>query len=225
MGNSLEEFRLLEKIKVSYLRNRGDLAVMIDELQLPKEYIEKQIEKFRRKDAKEVSQLIADNIMEHLLLGYEGRVHYLAEMVRRLEVEAKQLRSTCCNHRVREMDLGEEFAGQIKYECLHCHELADTYVHIDEKYMSLKLSTLDVLRKEDEAMAKFAEKMGYTKKGEPIQKVQITQIVVPGAKPADPMVIQDLDKLNPIEQESLRLELEKSIQEAEITTSDSTKQS
>lgn len=222
MGNSLEEFRLVEKIKVSYLRNRGDLVVMMEELQLPKDYLEKCIEKFRRKDAQTVSQIIADNIMEHLLLGYNGRVHYLAEMVRKLEGEAKQLRSTCHNHRVRKMELGEEVTPDtIKYECLQCHELADTYMHIDEKYMSLKLSTLDVLRKEDEAMAKFAEKMGYTKKAEVKPKISVTQIIVPGSKPADPAVIQDLERLNPIEQESLRLELEKSIQEADID-SDST---
>jgi hypothetical protein len=43
---NINEYKTTEKIKLSYLKNRGNILVISEELQLPLDYIKKMVEKF-----------------------------------------------------------------------------------------------------------------------------------------------------------------------------------
>ena len=226
-----EEYRIEERIRTSYLRCGGRFLDVVKDLHdLPKEHILKVVEKFK-KESKASTNLVADKILEHILFGYTSRTTILFDTLKKLEAQEQQILSSCHSRQVRVLDLGEEFdKDTIRYECLQCGEICDTYTTLDNDHISLKISTIDQLRKEDANLGKLVESLGFAKtpKVEPVQKTVVTQIVLPTSQKqitADLGVIQDLEKLNPIEQESLRMELEKSIhtiQEAEFTSSDST---
>lgn len=74
---NVEKFKLLEKIKESYLKNRGSVLAVASELKLDLEYTRKMVSKFKKKDKRDVSVLVADSLMEHILLGYKSRVQHL----------------------------------------------------------------------------------------------------------------------------------------------------
>jgi hypothetical protein len=76
---------------------------------------------------------------------------------------------------------------------------------------------VDNLRKEDESMVKFMETLGFTerKEAQTIIKNQQNFVVMPGANITDQQ-IADISKLGVVEQEALRLSLQKAIDEAEV---------
>jgi len=209
-----------ENIRKIYLKNRGDLQKTLQELKYPRDYVVKILTKFRKESKQNVNNLVAAEIVGHLLLGHQSRVQHAQEVLMAAEKEEKQLRSSCCASQIRKLELEGVNLQELQYECLKCGEMCDTYYWIDQDAMNLRLSAIDTLRREDEALVKFLEKLGYTEKKEQPPQTVIQQqniVVMPNAQgqvSAEDM--KNIQALRPMEQECLRLKLEKELIEAEV---------
>ena len=82
---SLDEFKTREKIKLSYLRHRGYILKVSEEVSMPYDYVKKMCKKIERAEERNVSELIANNITSHILLGYQSRVSYLMALIKKTE--------------------------------------------------------------------------------------------------------------------------------------------
>ena len=168
-STGVEEFRLVEKIKLSYLKNRGDLFSILKDVEFPEdkdhiEYVQRLIKKFRGAEEKDVSVLIANNLMSHVLLGTESRCSHLMEMLRSLDKSERPAVSVC-NNSTYKVEKDEETELEI-FRCCSCQ--APCEIHHPPKAMiyKLKLDLLEQLREEDLGLVDMAEKMGYTNKTE-----------------------------------------------------------
>ena len=165
---SWDEFKVIEKVKLSYLKNRGELLSIVKDLEWPEdpehiEYIKKLIKKFRGEENKNVSVLIAHNLMSHVLMGTESRCLHLMEMLRSLEKAEKPFVSVCCNsHFTVET---EELTGNKQNRCSACKALCEVHQPPKATIYKLKLDLLEQLREEDSSLVLMAEKMGYTNYG------------------------------------------------------------
>ena len=214
-----EENRIQEQIRVSYLRHRGNLFAVQEELKIPKDYILRVVSKFKREDKRNLPNFVAEKVLEHLMLGYNSRVQHLMETIAKIESEEKQKRSTCCSGRIRLMDtVAQNMPGIEAYECLKCKKLCDVYDYIAGDALSLKITTLNQLAKEDELLFKFLTGMGYV--GEKSVPQDSTPAVVfeDNSKHVhiSPEEVKELSKLGPLELEALRLKIEKKLDGAEI---------
>ena len=209
-----------ESIRKSYLMNGGNLQLTIADTKQPKEYVAKVIQKFRKESKHNVTNLVADKIMEHLLFGYSSRTAITFALLKKIEAQEDVLKSTCCQDIVRDINID----GVHAYECLKCGNMTDTVVITDEEKISLKLQMLDQLRKEDESIVKVCEKLGYLEpQPQTVIKNQQNFVVMPGNK-LDDATIADISKLSKVEMESLRLKIEKNILDAEVVDDEDNKE-
>ena len=212
-----EEAEIIEKIRVSYIKNRGNSLLITKELNYPKEFIYKTIRKFKKESKHEMPTLVAEKVLEHLMLGYMTRTQYLFETIKDAERAEKSLRSTCCKSIVRELDRVFEGIGATKgFECLLCKKEADVYVYLDTDFMTTKMNALEKLRKEDELLHKWLIENKYTEKPSSIV-VQDNSINIQNNKQLSSEDVAELEKLGPLAQEELRLKIEKKILDVEIT--------
>lgn len=209
---NIEHFKIQEKIKLSYLKHRGNPFNVLKELGLPEDekhikYIKKLIEKFKKKESKEVSTLIADNLMAHILFGYQSRVQNLMEVMKVLDGKNEIEVSICCEAPFRE----RPNSNPLRYECLSCHLICDVKKLDKEGMIDLKLATIEQLREEDATLIEFAEKMGYTNKIEPPTTIINNKQNVLVLGEGDKKIITEIENLHPMEREKLLERLEREI--------------
>lgn len=216
MGQSIEEYKLTEKIKLSYLRHRGNVLAISEELQLPVDYVKKMVLKFKGKESRDVATLISHNLMSHVMLGYESRVHNLMEMLKMLDGRDKNKISVCCEAPVRRYEETIAF-GYEDYECLACHLKCEVKILDKEAIIELRLGVLEQLREEDRALVEFAERMGYTNKEptQPAPYINQNFVVVRDRNKAgdDAEVVKELKRLSPMERDILVEKLTKAMTE------------
>ena len=201
-----------ESIRKSYLVNGGDLQRTIKETKYPQEYVTKVIQKFRKESKHNVTNLVADKIMEHLLFGYSSRTAITFDLLKKIESQEDVLKSTCCQDIVRDINID----GIHAYECLKCGNMTDVVSITSEEKVSLKLQMIDQLRKEDEAIVKVCEKMGFFETPpQTVIKNQQNFVVMPKGE-LDEATVKEISALSRVEQDALRLSIEKTISEAEV---------
>jgi len=204
MGGNLEEFKLLEKIKISYLRNRGQVIVMAKELELDLNYVKKMVAKFKKRDNRDTSFWVADALMGHIMSGHHQRVTHLDEMLRSLDRMEQPLLSICCSNPVRKYpDDDPAYAG--RYECLFHHAPCEVHIVNMLSVYRLKMQLLDQLGLEEERLVGMAVKMGFVR-GEitppsTLIKAQQNIVVLPGQD--GKRIIEDYSKLSPMDRDRL----------------------
>jgi hypothetical protein len=204
MSDSLELFKLKEKIKISYLKNRGDVIIIANELGLPLDYVQKEIKKLQKAEGRDVSILISHTLMSHILLGSKSRVTHLMEMLKSLESTEKPLFSICCDTPVETI----EDSLEPKYKCLKCKKYCKVVEAPEVEIYAIKNEIIAQLREEDVTLVELAGKMGYTNKTEPPPGPVFKQniIVMKGDRDkgeTDPQIMQDIQQLPPMERERL----------------------
>jgi len=199
--SDLEKFKTLEKIKLSYLRHRGNVLEVSAELGLPLDFIKKSIGKIKGQEKRDVSVLIANTLMQHILLGHDSRVHYLMDILRST-ADRKQIElSVCCDMPVTTQE-GRTICAKCTKEAI-VKKIDKTSIY------EIIQKTLELLRLEDEYLVNVAEKMGYTNKVEVAQQPTISlkqNFINFGTKEA-PQII-DVQKLGGLEAEKVIKELE-----------------
>ena len=211
---NLQEFKTLEKIKLSYLKHRGNILEIAKDLEWSDDpdkiiYIKKAIKKIKGSEDRTAAVLIANTLMQHMLMGYESRTHHLMEVLKALEGRDKDKLSVCC-----EMPVKPNPAQEGKWVCMACNKKeAEVMVVDNEGMVDLKLATIESLREEDAAMVDFAEVMGYTNKPpeEKVPHIKQNIIILPGNSGGNAEIVKDLNEMTPMARDILVDKLQKQI--------------
>ena len=213
MADNLEKLRHMEEVKLSYLRNRGNLLAIAKETNLSFDYVKKLVDKFKKSEERDVfAAAISSKLMEHIMRGYESRVVNLMEMLKLLRDRHLNTVSVCCEVPVQTRQDGVTV-------CLKCGLEKGTKVVDRSVILELELKCLQQLREEDTALADMAEKLGYSNKDpqpvQPVNNIRQNFVVVGGNKNAgkvDGLITQKVEQLHPLATEQLIKEIERSIQ-------------
>ena len=211
---NVEKFKILEKIKLSYLKHRGDVLRVSEELGIPLEYVKKVVNKIKKQEERDVRVLISHTIAQQILLGYQSRVKNYMDMLAKLENRDQVIVSLCCRAPVKV----EIRNGRRVDVCMKCNKECNVEIVDKVTLYRIKKELLEQLREEDRLLVDFAEKMGYTSKEEVPQTVVYNRqniAVITGAKGVDREVAGQLEQLSPRDREILIKELEKKIEEEE----------
>jgi hypothetical protein len=165
---NIEEFRMIEKIKLSYLKHRGNIEDISKDLAIDVAYIRKMVGKFKKKEDRDVSTLIANNLMAHVMLGSQSRTVRLMELLKTVEGSEKPILSVCCQA---PFDVIED-SYENRYVCQKCDRSCDIHYFIKPAVYNIISNLIEQLREEDVALIEMADKMGYTN----VQKVPDTLI-------------------------------------------------
>jgi len=212
----IEKFKLLEKIKISYLSHRGDVLKVAKELNLPLDYVRSRTAKIKRAEERNVRTLIADTLMSYIFLGHQSRIYHLQNMLERLDNKEVVLVSVCHSFVYRV----EDRQGVNTNICLKCNTVTALYEVTQALTIDLRLRIIEALREEDRALVSFGAEMGYTQREEPpmVKYEDKRQYLVlgqnenlKGVGKQDSMLLQDAQKLSPMDRERLIKELEKKI--------------
>ena len=222
-----EKNRVIEEIYQSYLKHGGNALAVSKEFSLPYSYIDKLCDKFRKNNDLEVNRLVARSIVTFIKQGYESRSALYYDIIKDLEMFKYTIRSTC--HKVPVSDRGGEYEERDRYTCTRCGEPCFWEKKLNLEVVAKKLEAIAALRAEDEALINFATKMGYSDKDElpPAPNYKQNILVVGGSTgksgqgssgppeltSEEQRALRMVSELSPIEQEELRQDLSKTIQE------------
>jgi len=154
----LEELKIVEKLKISYLRHAGSVVDIVKDTGYDERYVRKMIAKFRKKDERDVSVHIANNIMTHMLQGSQLRKVRTMDMIKKIEGAEKMLRTICCQSSFKYI----QDSWQDYYLCNKCNKTCNIEFFIKPVIFDLYMKLLVLLREEDMTVLTAAEKMGYT---------------------------------------------------------------
>lgn len=211
--DNIAKLKIEERIKLSYIRNRGMISDIVEDLNLPEEYVRKIVSKIKKQESLDVANLISNTLMQHILLGYESRVKHLMDSLKLLNTEQNCLLSVCCNYVTNSIVI----ENKSTLVCIKCNQLTSGVKPDSNKLFRLKNSIIEQLRNEDQMLIEMADKMGYTQKQvlppSPIYQQNNTLIVTGGnngnkLSSEDKTMIEDVAKLEPMEREKLRKDLE-----------------
>ena len=214
MGMSLEKFKLVEKVKLSYLKHRGNVLLVSGELDLPVDFVRKQIGKFRKKEEKDIQVLISNTLMQSILLGYQQRVYYLQDLLRKLEGREQVQVSICCHAPIRRAEGEAEYTDRHTWICTKCHAIAEPTIVDKQNIYEIVQKTVELLRAEDTALVDFADKMGYTnKETAPIFKKTEYNLTIGNGKlsKSDSETFKEIRTMDPQTREKIRKNLEQKI--------------
>ena len=220
MSRSVEQLKLYDKIKLSYLRHLGDALKVSEELDLPLDYVRKIVKKIRGEETSDHKVLVANNLTQQILLGYKSRETYYLDMLRDLDSQNAVKVSSCCKKPVRATTSKDDpsiLRGK-DFVCTKCCEGCDVVEVPFLKVFNVRIDILRELRKNDEALVKIAEVMGYTQnKGneEPkhIHNTKNNILVMRGKDMSkeEQQALVDLDQLSGMDREVIRKRLESQI--------------
>jgi hypothetical protein len=159
-----EKFQREEKVRISALRNRGDVNAIVRDTGLPLAYVIKVVDKWKkRRKYSAVDFLIAETMAMHILEGYEQRTRYLVDCMRALEHREQALISLCCQSPVVLIENTTD-----RFRCLKCDKEASTELVDKDFVYKMKLKIVDSMRAEDKALATSAKQLGFTAQEVPI---------------------------------------------------------
>ena len=204
----MDKFELNDKIKLAYLRYRGNASEVAATLSLPIEFVRKVVGKFKKAESRDVSVRVSNMLMQQVLLGYESRVRNLQDMLDKLSGREQCSVSPCCHKPV-------VLSGDSVITCQHCGKNVERVITIDkESIYRLRQELVVALRDEDKFLVDFADKMGYTNKP-PVEQVPAFQqrnyqfVLKKGEMPPElEGVMGDIRKLSPTDREKFRKKLE-----------------
>ena len=141
-------------VRLAFFKHRGDIAHVQAETGFPLSFIERIIQQLKVQSKKDAPKFFTDTVQLNIFLGHEQRRHYLEEMLR--EIGSVEIpRSLCCDAAVVN-DLND---GSTRHRCIECGNPCDIQVLIHEDVYKDKAKAIELLRKEDEALVVFLEKM------------------------------------------------------------------
>jgi len=212
MGQNIEEYKLKNKIRNSYLRHQGDVVAVAHEVGYDLKFIRKEVKKIHKSEDWKNQVIISRNMQDLMLGKYNMRFIRFKEMLDDLENKQRKIVSACCSKSINRVGSSPKFTcSSCGLEC-RTHEVEVLAIY------NLKASILNDMAADDERMAAFMMKMGMTEHPEPPTppSVKLTQFNVnlPGNKHHDPVVQEKLKKvqdLGPMERERLIRSLEDEI--------------
>lgn len=211
---NINKLKIKEAIKIANFKHRGNVLEISREVGHHEEFVRKMLYKIKKEEARDVSVLIANNLMQYLFGGHQQRIHYLAEMMVQLSAKESAVVSTCCNYPIfNEVDAVN---NRTVVKCSKCSIICNTMTVTHQDIFKLKMKILKELRDEDEALVSFAERMGYSNK-EPTPPPPVLKqnfLIVEGNNKfiaPDQEAMEKIKALPPAERDKLRKQLEERI--------------
>jgi len=215
MSKSIEKFKLEEKVRLSFLRNRGSIAKISRELSLDYEYTRNIIRKFKGELTRDTRSMVANRLYEELMFGRRSRIQNLMDMLGALKEREQLYLSVCCDAPVR---LHTEIDGHDipeTHECIQCHDRCEVKLVDRLHIIRTKQDILKQLLEEDDKLTEFAYKFGFTTAPPPppptIGNYKPNILVIGDGK--QKKIIEDASKLTPLDRETIINTLEKKIWE------------
>lgn len=211
MSNSIAKFTLDEKIRLSYIKHRGNLIAVAQELDVPTEYVRKIGKKLKYRNKRDADYLVAQTVMMHLLEGYQQRIAYLNEALNRIHNKDAIHISNCCKAIIDTINN--------KTICMLCKQECKPIWQTSGEIQKLRIDLIKQLRAEDAALANFAEKMGYSNnEPAPVYKQNVVVLGrndnrkhIDNSEVIDSETQKRLSDLKPIDREKMRKQLEQEI--------------
>ena len=210
MATSIEKFKLEERVRISFLKHRGNVLEVQEETGVPLEYINKLAKKIKGRAKRDVDYLVANSIMQHILIGVEQRSIRFQEILKSLEGKMIYSVSSCCNSTY-EIMKGEE--GIDYYVCDTCGNTCRIKREIQNNVISKIHETLHEQRLEDQFLTEAAIKLGYTNlQPVPVNKITQNNIIL-GDKNVkiDPQLTEKAENLTGADREQVRKTIESKI--------------
>lgn len=208
---SLQQFKIDEEIRASYLRNLGDIAAVLKEVSYPAEYVYRVTSKFK-KEKKKDSNPVAEGILDLVSQGYKARQLHLVAMLRSLSMDEQIRVSLCCGAPIRRIIE----SPREDYECLKCMKLCESKLVSKVDVYTLKKEVIEQLREEDKLIIDFAKKMGFTVEKAPDTVIHNKQnVLVVQTTGKDKDVVAEIEKLPPMERDRLIENLSRMIVDVE----------
>lgn len=207
MSFNVEKFKLEEKIRVSNLKHRGNVIAIIDDTNLPAEFICKTLDKLKKRKERNVDVLVSEMVMTHLLDGYGQRTHLLMEMLKSLDGKDRTYVSVCCS------SVCTYVNGVCT--CCSCNKPCEVKAVDKLNIYEIRQKTIEMLRMEDEALVKFAHTMGYTNYQGPSTLIKQNNLVISrnggGKVIEDSGIVKDMDNMLPVDREKMIKSLESKV--------------
>jgi len=212
---NIEKFKIDEKIRLSYIKHRGDVIKVSEETGYELTYVKKVTTKMRKRQDKEVGYYIANSLMSYILMGHEQRIRHLLDSLELMEGRYQELRSVCCKALVSTFIRGEKH--KVTYHiCTACNNRCEVETKTLLNLLKMRNNIIKLIQEEDEYLVDFAEKLGYTNKEEqpsPIVKQNILVMNPKNKNTLDQSVISELESLSPMDRQKARKALEAKIAE------------
>lgn len=206
--SSLEKFKIKEKIKLCYLKYRGNVLKVAEATGYDVEYIRRQIRKLKKEEERDVSVMISNNLTQTILFGYQQRITYLQDMLDNMENLENFYSSDCCGVPV-------DNSGETPL-CPKCNRECRKVIVDKAGIYTMKQKLIEMLRDEDTALVGFAEKMGYTNAPPPPPAVRQNILVMGGGKDAklsegEKNILTEVAQMRPHDREAIRKSIEHKI--------------
>lgn len=232
MGESLAQLEFENKTRLLFFKHRGDLTKIIQDLRdqygeivensdqrITVVYVRKIISKFKRQQKKNCPY-VATNIMDYVLMGTKQREQLWSADNQELEPYRFYYLSGCCDAMTKSLidDKGEQC-----FTCLKCDGRCQVYRLPNYRTFELQRKLRVEKRKDEDHLVKAVDSLGFGQEKAPILKNVYNQVIAgtsPGVKqvtskeikklPAeDQKLIEDMDKMDPRDRESVRKEFER----------------
>lgn len=224
--SDIERFKLKEKVKLSYLRNWGDVMKMHEELGLPVDLIRKEVRKIKGRENRDVTVQISNTLMQYMFSRSNYREHQLQELFDQLRQRSIVVASNCHTVPFRTDQIQNTDGSTVNvYVCLRCNQPCFPIETTRAEMVDKLITIVQELREEDKTLVSFAEKMGYTKVATDNAAVRIEDkrqyLIVGGSKvPADTpqevrQALSEAAALSPMDREIIRKRLEKTLYDQE----------
>ena len=208
---NIEKFQIIDKIRLALFRHRGNVSKVSEELNIPASMVYRVSTKLKKElKNNNAGYWIAEGLFQELVLGRNQRVAECTKDLDILSKDALLTMSYCCNARVSEYVSD----GKVLHTCSKCRSLCETYVRSDPEAIAEKAKLLELLRDEDEALLKFADKFGLVPNASEEHR---------GAKPIDARVrgtaldedtLLKLESMTPMQRERLRNKAERALKDS-----------
>ncbi len=169
---NIEKFKLWERVRIAYLKHRGNIIEMQKDTGLDMELLRKMRKKLQRAGTFGKSIIIVDTIANYIMEGMESRIYYHMEMLRGLDNKDQVLMSVCCKMPVKHESVGD----QVKYYCIKCKKEAEVMQVTDATALEAKRNVLSDIREEQRLLQEFVMGMRKLNTAEDIGRIVMEYI-------------------------------------------------
>lgn len=223
ISTEVKKIDVVEKIRQSYNRNRGVLALVKQETGYDLRFIRQTVRRFREAIPRDEAKAAAELLVKDLMLGRSERTQRIRDMIKALDSREQIYVSYCCETPLRTRVDGDIDPKTLKpitqeFVCMKCGAGSNPRkidrVHVFE----LKQSLIKQLLEEDEKFVGFLQRLGIVGDGMPIEgqpgaigsgSYKPNILVIQGADGKQMELAQDVSKLDPIDAEKLVKSIER----------------
>lgn len=159
-SNNPIQFVTEERVRVSILKHRADLQKVVEECGVSLDLVQRIYKRYLSQRKRDIAYDTATKISEHILFSYEEQMVRIRELLDELSIP-QDARSRCCNDKI----TVNYWQNEPNYNCKMCGKQVPTPSLPTKEYAEIR-RLLGEMRKLQDSLAVFADRMGLTFKKE-----------------------------------------------------------